>query len=97
MAFVTNYYKLMTFLSFFRRRTKALEAKGLLFVGSGVSGGEEGARFGPSLMPGGNPAAWPSIKPIFQAGWVSSLTVKSSSNVVFDFVWFYLSIPSVEH
>ena len=39
------------------RRTKELEAKGLLFVGSGVSGGEEGARYGPSLMPGGSPAA----------------------------------------
>lgn len=49
------------------RRTKELEAQGLLFVGSGVSGGEEGARYGPSLMPGGSPAAWPSIKPIFQA------------------------------
>ncbi|KAI0670085.1 6-phosphogluconate dehydrogenase, partial [Trametes maxima] len=49
------------------RRTKELEAKGLLFVGSGVSGGEEGARFGPSLMPGGSPAAWPAIKEIFQA------------------------------
>ncbi|GJJ09417.1 6-phosphogluconate dehydrogenase (decarboxylating) [Clathrus columnatus] len=49
------------------RRTKELEAKGLLFVGSGVSGGEEGARYGPSLMPGGSPAAWPEIKPIFQA------------------------------
>lgn len=49
------------------RRTKELEAKGLLFVGSGVSGGEEGARYGPSLMPGGSPAAWPHIKEIFQA------------------------------
>ncbi|KAG1184477.1 hypothetical protein G6F35_015090 [Rhizopus arrhizus] len=48
------------------RRTKELEAKGILFVGSGVSGGEEGARFGPSLMPGGNPKAWEHIKPIFQ-------------------------------
>ncbi|KAJ3337415.1 6-phosphogluconate dehydrogenase, decarboxylating [Gonapodya sp. JEL0774] len=48
------------------RRTKELEAKGLLFVGSGVSGGEEGARLGPSLMPGGSPAAWPHIKNIFQ-------------------------------
>jgi 6-phosphogluconate dehydrogenase len=48
------------------RRTKELEAKGLLFVGSGVSGGEEGARYGPSLMPGGSPAAWPHIKGIFQ-------------------------------
>jgi 6-phosphogluconate dehydrogenase len=49
------------------RRTKDLSAKGILFVGTGVSGGEEGARFGPSIMPGGNPAAWPHVKPIFQA------------------------------
>jgi len=49
------------------RRVKDLAAKGLLFVGSGVSGGEEGARYGPSLMPGGNPDAWPHIKKIFQA------------------------------
>ena len=48
------------------RRTKELEAKGLLFVGSGVSGGEEGARYGPSLMPGGSTEAWASIKEIFQ-------------------------------
>ncbi|TFK76895.1 6-phosphogluconate dehydrogenase [Pluteus cervinus] len=48
------------------RRTKELESKGLLFVGSGVSGGEEGARYGPSLMPGGSTAAWPAIKEIFQ-------------------------------
>ena len=49
------------------RRTAYLEGKGLLYVGTGVSGGEEGARHGPSLMPGGSPAAWPHIKPIFQA------------------------------
>src|SRR3954451_1994896 len=49
------------------RRTKYLESKGLLYVGTGVSGGEEGARFGPSMMPGGSPAAWPLIKDIFQA------------------------------
>ncbi|KAI8884251.1 6-phosphogluconate dehydrogenase, decarboxylating [Backusella circina FSU 941] len=49
------------------RRAKELEDKGILFVGSGVSGGEEGARYGPSLMPGGNAAAWEHIKPIFQA------------------------------
>jgi len=49
------------------RRVKDLAAKGILYVGSGVSGGEEGARNGPSLMPGGNPEAWPHIKPIFQA------------------------------
>ena len=49
------------------RRTQYVESKGLLYVGSGVSGGEEGALHGPSLMPGGSPAAWPQIKPIFQA------------------------------
>jgi len=49
------------------RRTQYLESKGLLFVGTGVSGGEEGALKGPSIMPGGSPAAWPHIKPIFQA------------------------------
>ncbi len=49
------------------RRTKELTAKGILFVGTGVSGGEEGARFGPSIMPGGNPAAWPYVKDIFQS------------------------------
>jgi 6-phosphogluconate dehydrogenase len=49
------------------RRTKALAEKGILFVGTGVSGGEEGARNGPSIMPGGNPAAWPHVKDIFQA------------------------------
>src|SRR4051812_40559873 len=49
------------------RRTKALKEKGLLFVGTGVSGGEEGALKGPSIMPGGDPAAWPAVKPIFQA------------------------------
>src|SRR5688572_16177935 len=49
------------------RRTKYLESKGLLFIGTGVSGGEEGALKGPSLMPGGSPAAWPLVKSIFQA------------------------------
>src|SRR5215472_11476275 len=49
------------------RRVKYLESKGMLFIGTGVSGGEEGARFGPSIMPGGNPAAWPHVKEIFQA------------------------------
>ncbi|MFW6363785.1 MAG: decarboxylating NADP(+)-dependent phosphogluconate dehydrogenase [Spirochaeta sp.] len=48
------------------RRTRELDEKGILFVGAGVSGGEEGARRGPSIMPGGNPAAWPHIKDIFQ-------------------------------
>jgi len=49
------------------RRTKTLADQGILFIGTGVSGGEEGARFGPSIMPGGNPAAWPHVKEIFQA------------------------------
>jgi len=49
------------------RRVKYLESKGLLYVGTGVSGGEEGARRGPSIMPGGSPKAWPHVQPIFQA------------------------------
>jgi 6-phosphogluconate dehydrogenase len=49
------------------RRVKYVESKGLLYIGTGVSGGEEGARHGPSIMPGGSPAAWPHVKDIFQA------------------------------
>ncbi len=49
------------------RRTAQVESKGLLYIGTGVSGGEEGARLGPSIMPGGSPAAWRHVKPIFQA------------------------------
>jgi len=49
------------------RRTKYVESKGKLYIGTGVSGGEEGALRGPSIMPGGSPAAWQSVKPIFQA------------------------------
>lgn len=49
------------------RRTKYVESKGLLYIGTGVSGGEEGALNGPSMMPGGSPAAWPAVKEIFQA------------------------------
>ena len=49
------------------RRCDELREKGFLYVGTGVSGGEEGARYGPSLMPGGHSEAWPLIKPIFQA------------------------------
>jgi 6-phosphogluconate dehydrogenase len=49
------------------RRTDELAEKGILFVGTGVSGGEEGALTGPSIMPGGNPDAWPIVKPILQA------------------------------
>jgi 6-phosphogluconate dehydrogenase len=48
------------------RRTKFVESKGFLYIGTGVSGGEEGARHGPSIMPGGSPAAWPHVKDIFQ-------------------------------
>ena len=48
------------------RRTQYVESKGLLYIGTGVSGGEEGARRGPSIMPGGSPAAWPHVKEIFQ-------------------------------
>ena len=55
------------------RRTQDLAAKNILFIGAGVSGGEEGARRGPSIMPGGNSAAWPYVKDIFQTiaatGW----------------------------
>ncbi|MCU0411866.1 MAG: NAD(P)-binding domain-containing protein, partial [Bacteroidetes bacterium] len=49
------------------RRTKYLESKGFQFIGTGVSGGEEGALRGPSIMPGGTPGAWPHVKPIFQS------------------------------
>ncbi|HAM71295.1 MAG TPA: phosphogluconate dehydrogenase (NADP(+)-dependent, decarboxylating) [Verrucomicrobiales bacterium] len=49
------------------RRVKYVESKGLLYIGTGVSGGEEGARRGPSIMPGGSPAAWPHVKGVFQA------------------------------
>ncbi|ROW16311.1 hypothetical protein VPNG_01772 [Cytospora leucostoma] len=63
------------------RRTKYLQSKGLHFVGSGVSGGEEGARYGPSLMPGGDEAAWPAIKDIFQ-----SISAKSDGEACCDWV-----------
>ena len=49
------------------RRERDLTTKGLRFIGSGVSGGEEGARFGPSLMPGGDPEAWSHLEPIWKA------------------------------
>ena len=49
------------------RRVKYVESKGMLYIGTGVSGGEEGARRGPSIMPGGSPAAWPHVKNIFQS------------------------------
>ncbi|XP_014366227.1 6-phosphogluconate dehydrogenase, decarboxylating [Papilio machaon] len=50
-----------------QRWCKELAPTGILYIGMGVSGGEDGARYGPSLMPGGHPAAWPAVKPIFQA------------------------------
>lgn len=49
------------------RRVNSLKEKGIIFIGTGISGGEEGARHGPSIMPGGNPDGWPLVKPIFQA------------------------------
>lgn len=48
------------------RRVKELKAKGMIYIGAGISGGEEGARHGPSIMPGGNPDGWPHVKAIFQ-------------------------------
>ncbi|KAL2217589.1 putative 6-phosphogluconate dehydrogenase Gnd1 [Thermoascus aurantiacus ATCC 26904] len=63
------------------RRTKYLASKGIRFVGTGVSGGEEGARYGPSLMPGGNEEAWPYIKDIFQ-----SIAAKSEGEPCCDWV-----------
>ncbi|KAI1814724.1 6-phosphogluconate dehydrogenase [Poronia punctata] len=63
------------------RRTKYLNEKGIRFVGSGVSGGEEGARYGPSIMPGGNEEAWPHIKDIFQ-----SISAKSSGEACCEWV-----------
>ncbi|AGO13276.1 AaceriAFR129Wp [[Ashbya] aceris (nom. inval.)] len=63
------------------RRYEELKQKGIHFVGSGVSGGEEGARYGPSLMPGGAPEAWPHIKEIFQ-----SISAKSDGEPCCDWV-----------
>ncbi|TGZ83322.1 6-phosphogluconate dehydrogenase, decarboxylating 1 [Ascodesmis nigricans] len=63
------------------RRTKELSEKGIRFVGAGVSGGEEGARYGPSIMPGGNEEAWPYIKDIFQ-----SIAAKSDGEACCDWV-----------
>ena len=50
-----------------QRRVRELEANGIVYLGVGISGGEEGARFGPSIMPGGNKAAWPAVREIFQS------------------------------
>ena len=59
------------------RRAKYVESKGLLYIGTGVSGGEEGALKGPSMMPGGSPAAWEHVKPIFQAICAKALDPKT--------------------
>jgi 6-phosphogluconate dehydrogenase len=56
-----------TYFADTERRTKYVEEKGLLYIGTGVSGGEEGALKGPSMMPGGSYDAWPTVKPVFQA------------------------------
>ncbi|CAJ0574502.1 unnamed protein product, partial [Mesorhabditis spiculigera] len=64
-----------------QRRTGRCHEKGILFVGCGVSGGEEGARYGPSLMPGGDPEAWQHLKPIFQ-----SIAAKSDGEPCCDWV-----------
>ena len=63
------------------RRTAYVESKGLLYIGTGVSGGEEGALKGPSMMPGGSPAAWEIVKPIFQ-----SICAKSDGEPCCDWV-----------
>jgi 6-phosphogluconate dehydrogenase len=63
------------------RRTAYVEARGLLYIGTGVSGGEEGARFGPSIMPGGSKKAWPYVKEIFQ-----SIAAKADSESCCDWV-----------
>lgn len=63
------------------RRCDELKLKNILYVGSGVSGGEEGARYGPSLMPGGHKEAWPLIKNIFQ-----SIAAKSGSDPCCEWV-----------
>lgn len=63
------------------RRCRDLKQKGILFVGAGISGGEEGARHGPSIMPGGNPEAWPHVKNIFQ-----SISAKADGEPCCDWV-----------
>jgi 6-phosphogluconate dehydrogenase len=63
------------------RRADYLQSKGFLFVGAGVSGGEEGARYGPSIMPGGHEAAWPHLKDIFQ-----SISAKSDGDACCEWV-----------
>ena len=66
---------------FLKRRTAELRQKGIYYIGTGVSGGEEGARYGPSIMPGGAPEAWPHVKDIFQ-----SISAKVGSEPCCDWV-----------
>jgi 6-phosphogluconate dehydrogenase len=66
------------------RRTTFVESKGLLYIGTGVSGGEEGALTGPSIMPGGSPSAWPLVKPILQA---ISAKIKSANGDISCCEW----------
>lgn len=63
------------------RRCRTLAQKGIIFIGAGISGGEEGARHGPSIMPGGNPAGWPHVKEIFQ-----SISAKADGEPCCDWV-----------
>ncbi|KAM3968621.1 phosphogluconate dehydrogenase [Aphomia sociella] len=64
-----------------QRWCKELASTGIYYIGMGVSGGEDGARYGPSLMPGGHPAAWPHVKPIFQA-----ISAKANGEACCDWV-----------
>jgi 6-phosphogluconate dehydrogenase len=71
------------------RRTAYVESKGLLYVGAGVSGGEEGALKGPSLMPGGSKAAWETIKPVLRVGWTTGCWPLCEDGSQRDRVWGY--------
>lgn len=61
------------------RRVREVESKGLRYIGAGISGGEEGALTGPSIMPGGSPAAWEAVRPIFQTIWTGHGGATASS------------------
>ena len=70
------------------RRTRELKEKNILYIGTGVSGGEDGARHGPSLMPGGNPEAWPHVKPIFQVSLLYFIRDEKSNYFINDEIYF---------
>ena len=84
------------------RRTRDLAAKGILFIGTGVSGGEEGARFGPSIMPGGNKEAWPHVERYFPGhrgqgrGWHSlpRLGSEKTARVITSGRWWCITVLS---